>query len=335
MSGGRDDAHRVRENARFCGVWKSLYERWENGSRQRYNTAALNFDRIATRYVIQAENESLQSRDYAVRQLKKMLFPKMQGGANLQELTVKGINIAIRNLYEHHLSSGGRTRGTVAYLRERAEWFQSERNEMDEMLGQEANDIQRECESALRALLELLAQEEWQAYLDHLKDRLAWDIQPQTEEEFPCEGSIGYLSVSTDVNELGSGKGKFDLKWKPKLYENKDYNTKVSGSVGVSIGVGGQANEFPSISGKAETGPFRGKAKVTLTNKVNPWNNQEYTGIKLKGSAGFGLSAGKKVKLGVACYPSSGSVTLYPRALYEDAVKYLSTPSTPPSGGRH
>ena len=143
------------------------------------------------------------------------------------------------------------------------------------------------------------------------------------------------LSVSTDVNELGSGKGKFDLKWKPKLYENKDYNTKVSGSVGVSIGVGGQANEFPSISGKGEYGPFSGKAKVTLTNKVNPWNNQEYTGIKLKGSAGFGLSAGKKVKLGVACYPSSGSVTLYPRALYEDAVKYLSTPSTPPSGGRH
>src|SRR2546430_15396608 len=101
---GRDPAYLVRENARLCGVWKSLYERWQNGSRQRYNTAALNFDPVATRYVIQAENEALQSRDYAVRQLKQMRFPKMRGGANLEELTVKGINIAIRNLYEHHLS---------------------------------------------------------------------------------------------------------------------------------------------------------------------------------------------------------------------------------------
>src|SRR2546430_7143917 len=118
----------------------------------------------------------------------------MQGGANLQELTVKGINIAIRNLYEHHLSSAGRTRGTIAYLRERAEWFQSERNEMDEMLGQEANDMQRECESALRALLDLLAQEEWQAYLHHLQDRLASDLQPQTQEVLPFHGSIVPLS---------------------------------------------------------------------------------------------------------------------------------------------
>lgn len=77
-----------------------------------------------------------------------------------------------------------------------------------------------------------------------------------------------------------------------------------------SHSVGGQTSEGVSIGVSGNYGPFAGKAKVTLTTKVNPWNSQEYTGINLKGSAGFGLKAGK---LGAACYQSSGSVTSYPR----------------------
>src|SRR3989338_2733515 len=70
------NACNIRENARWCGVWKQLYEGWENASRQRHNTAARAFDRIATRRIIEAENEYLQLRDYAVRQLRKMRFRK-------------------------------------------------------------------------------------------------------------------------------------------------------------------------------------------------------------------------------------------------------------------
>lgn len=323
----RDNPCLVREDARFCGVWKPLYETWGEASRQRHNTAARAFDRIATRYVIQAENQYLELRDYAVRQLKKMRFQKTPG-FNMEEMTLKGINATIQPVYQHHLSPTADTMGTVAYLRERARWFEDERSGMEEQLASEAEEMQRECEPAIRALLELLAQEEWQAYLDHLKDRLAWDVQPHTEDEWPCEGSLGPITVSTDLNELGSGKSKFDLKWKPTLSQFE--GGKISGSAGVSVGVGGQGSEG-SIGGSGSYGPFAGKVKATLTNKVNPWNSREYTGIKLKGSAGFGLKSGK---LGAACYPSSGSVTIYPRAFYEDAAKYMSTPSSPPPGGR-
>jgi len=40
---------------------------------------------------------------------------------------------------------------------------------MDNTLNTEAEEIKRSCEPAIRALMELLAQEEWQAYLDHLR----------------------------------------------------------------------------------------------------------------------------------------------------------------------
>lgn len=278
-------------------------------------------------------------RDYAVRQLKKMRFQKTPG-YDMEQMTVQGINMAILPVYQRHVNPPEDvSSGTVAYLRQRAEWFQHERDSMDEMLGQQAEDMQRECEPALRALLELLLQEEWQAYLDHLRDRLAWDIQPKTEPGDcpPGKFAIGPLSVSADPNKLG--EGKFDLKWKKGDFSATGSATVGEGGVtlsggaegkirGMSIGVATEGG--PSISRDVSYGPFKGKGKVTLTSKVNPYNSQEYLGIKLKGSAGFGLKAGK---LGADCYPSSGSVTFYPRALLNDAAKYMSTPSTRPSGG--
>lgn len=336
----RDNPCKVREGGRFCGVWKQLYEVWENQSRQRHNTAARQFDRVATRKIIEAENEYLQLRDYAVRQLKKMRFQKTPG-YDMEQMTLQGINGAILPVYERHVNPpADASSGTVVYLRERAQWFENERSDMDEMLGQQAEDMQRQCEPALRALLELLLQEEWQAYLDHLRDRIAWDIQPKTESGDcpPGSFSVGPLSVSADPNKLG--EGKFEYKWKKGGFSatgsatvGGDQGVTLGGGVGAStrgVGIGVATEGGPSISRSASYGPFAGKAKVTLTSKVNPWNSQEYLGIKLKGSAGFGLKRGG---VGADCYPSSGSVTFYPRALYDDAVRYMSTPSTRPSGG--
>lgn len=338
-----DNACLIREKARFCGIWKQLYEVWENASRQRHNTAARAFDRIATRKVIEAENEYLQLRDYAVRQLKKMRFPPASAtpGFSWEETTLKGINATIKTLYDRHLSSASDTSsGMVSYLRERARWFDGERKGMDETLAQQAEEIQRECEPAIRALLELLAQEEWQAYLDHLKDRLAWDIQPKTESEFPCEGTIGPLTIETDLNK--PGEGKFDLKWKGKSFQGGGNVTVGPGGItgggglgrrttsGVSVATAGASG--PGFGQSVSYGPFQGKGKVSFTSKVSPWDSREYLGIKLKGSAGLGLST-RKGQLGLKCYPSSGSVTIYPRALYDDAVRYLSTPASPPRGG--
>jgi hypothetical protein len=340
---GDNDACRVRENARWCAVRREQFRRWEEASRQRHNKAARSFDRVATRRIIEAENEYLQLRDYAVRQLKKMKFPPPVAGFSMEKMTVDGINATIKPIYDRHLSSADdSSSGTVSYLRDRVRWFESERSSMDDTLAKEAEDIRRECEPAMRALMELLAQEEWQAYLDHLRDRLSWSVQPKTESSFPCEGNIGPLTIETDLNK--PGEGKFDLKWKGKSFQAGGNvtvgsgGTTVGGGVGrktsgVTLNAGGDSSGNAGIGGSGSYGPFQGKAKVTHTTKVSPWNSQEYLGIKIKGSAGLGLST-RQGQLGVKCFPSSGSVTIYPRAFYEDAVKYLSTPSSPPRRGQ-
>ena len=334
----RDDPCIVRETARWCGVRKQLYQRWEIASRQRFNAAAQRFDGIATRRLIEAENEYLQLRDYAVRQLKKMRFLK-RPGYDEEQVVLQGINANIKTVYDRHLNSASdAASGMVPYLRERAVWFVGERKGLDEKLANEAKELQYKCEPAIRALLDLLAQEEWQAYLDHLKDRLLWDIQPKTESEFPCEGSIGPLTIETDLNK--PGEGKFDLKWKGKTFQGGGNVTVGGGGItGGGIGVGRKttsgvsvATVSPSGPGFGQSvsyGPFQGKGKISFTSKVSPWNSQEYLGIKLKGAAGLGLST-RKGQLGMKCFPSSGSVTIYPRALYEDAVKFMSTPTTRP-----
>lgn len=336
----RDNPCRVRENARWCGVRSELFRRWEDASRQRHNAAARRFDQVATRYVIAAENEYLQLRDYAVRQIQKMKFPPPVQGMSLEKLTIDAINTNLKLVYDKHLAAetnGGI--GMATYLRDRAKWFETERTDIDEMLKIEAEDIRTSCEAPMREFLELLAQEEWQAYLDHLRDRLSWSVQPKNEGSFPCETSIGPLTIEADLNK--PGEGKMDLKWKGKTFSGG--GNVVFGPGGPTFGAGGSAKTSGvtltggvDSSGNAGTGggfgygPFQGKAKVSYTSKVSPWNNREYLGIKLKGSAGLGLSNGPKGQLGMKCFPSSGSVTIYPRAFYEDAVKYLSTPSSAP-----
>jgi hypothetical protein len=258
---------------------------------------------------------------------------------SMEKMTIDGVNSNLKLVYDKHLGSGnnGGT-GTVTFIRDRAMWFVSERDSLDESLKIEAEEIRRDCEPAMRALLELLAQEEWQAYLDHLKDRLDWSVQPKTEDSFPCEGNVGPLTLEADLNK--PGEGKLDLKWKGKSFSGggnvvfgpngPTFGGGVSAKTsGVTLSAGGDSSGNAGFGGSTSYGPFQGKAKISFTSKVNPYNNREYLGIKIKGSAGLGLSA-RQGALGVKCYPSSGSVTIYPRAFYEEAVKYLSTPSSPP-----
>jgi hypothetical protein len=333
---------KTREDARWCGEWMQLYKNLENATRQRHNTAARGFDRIATQRLISAENEYLDARDYTIRQLRKMKFPPMPRGAagpSMEQLTLQGINANIKMLYDRHLSDPEAPFGTVQYISERARWFSEERAGLDRFLASEGEKLQQFCTPALRDLLELLAEEEWKAYLDHLKDRVLWDLQPKTESEFPCEGSIGPLTVETDLNK--PGEGKLDLKWKGKSWQGGGAVTFGGGGItGGGVGVGQRGPSGVTVATYGTTGggfgrsvsygPFQGKGKISFTSKVSPWNNREYLGIKLKGSAGLGLSGGPKSPLSMKCYPASGSVTIYPRALYEDAVRYLSTPTTRP-----
>ena len=92
------------------------------------------------------------------------------------------------------------------------------------------------------------------------------------------------------------------------------------------VGVGVDTSGSSSLSRKVSYGPFSGKADASFTTAVNPWNNREYLGIRIKGAAGFGLQA-RGGKAGASCYPSSGEVTIYPRALLEGIGTYLSARS--------
>jgi len=342
----RDMPCKVRAKAHWCSVWKPIYEEWATRSRQRFNKAARSFDRVATQAVLVADNELLLTRDFAVRQVKNMKFDEMPG-VDFKGMTLQGVNMSLQGVFETHLGAQAEeSHGTVAYVREEARWFEEQRHFLEDRLAHEAEDLKRQCEPALQALLELLIQEQWEAYLDHLRDRIAWDIQGQAEtSEFPCEGSIGPVRIGTDLNK--PGEGKFDLKWARKgvpvsvsgsatLRQDQTFGLGVGVSYkggppgGVSRGGSGTVRDQlgkSGIGGEIGYGPFAGKASVTYTTKQSPWNSRDYLGIKLKGSAGLGLKAGT---MGVACYPSSGSVTFYPRALYEDTVRYLSTPRTPP-----
>ena len=110
----------VREDGRWCVAWKQLYQRFESESRQRHNAAARGFDRVATRKIIVAENEYLELRDFAVRQLKKMHFlpARATGGYSMEGVTLQGINASIKPVYERHLSStSDAASGMVPYLR--------------------------------------------------------------------------------------------------------------------------------------------------------------------------------------------------------------------------
>ena len=104
---------------------------------------------------------------------------------------------------------------------------------------------------------------------------------------------------------------------------------KLSGSSSgkvYGVGVGVDTSGSSSMGRKVGFGPFSGKADASFTTAVNPWNNREYLGIRIKGSAGFGLQS-RGGKAGASCYPSSGEVTIYPRALLEDVATYLGAKS--------
>ena len=329
----------LRARVKECATNRALIETWSNARQQRVNRARLNFDNEARAVVSLAEGEVGAAREFAVGLLRNL----RKGGQSIPgpggkaitafDFAVQQINLAyVDGLLAPQLLAGGRVED---FLRGQGRWFAQERSWIEEgiMATKQAHD--RLCEPVMLELRMAQLQEQWQAYLDHLRDRLKWGAESQVTTEFPCEFGIGPLSGEVDLNK--PGEGKFDLKWKKGGFTATGSATAGQGGVkftadagakvrGADIGVDSEGGS--GVGHSTSYGPFSGKAKVTLTTKVNPYNSREYLGIRLKGSAGFGLGAKRgKTSLGASCYPSSGSVTVYPRALLEDAVRYMSATS--------
>jgi hypothetical protein len=318
----------------WCLQWKPIHDRWIEGSRQRLNPAARRFDQVATRTMADVEVELLDAQDFSLRQYARMRFWQVPG-VDMQQQHAQVINSHLKLIYEKHVASPGR--GASGYLGQRAKWFAGHRAHVERELEWEGKSMQQQCAPALRALLELLIEEEWQAYLAHLREKALWGIQGQMEGEFVCEATIGPVTVSIDLDKPGSGK--MDIKWSPS--KKLPGSIKISGTVsedqefGVNVAYGG-SHQGDGASGSVGTagadgrvsyGGYRGKGKATLITVSSPYDKRKYTGIKIKTSGGFGVG-GKNAR--GACYPSSGSVTFVPRAILENGVKYINSPSRAP-----
>jgi hypothetical protein len=331
---GDSSGCRLRARARECATNKVLIEQWAAARQQRVNTASRNFDNESRWVISLAEGEVGAAREFAVGLLRDLRkggpsFPGPDGKpADAFGFAVWQINQAYGPtlLLQPHLLAGGKV---PSFLQEQSRWFGQERAWVEEGIAIAKRDHDQQCEPVMFELRLLQLEEQYQAYLEHLRDRMAWGVDSRTLTNLPCDFSIGPLSGSADLNDLG--EGKFSYKWTKGGFSatgsanvGKD-GVKVSGSASgkvYGVGVGVDTSGSSSVGRKVSYGPFAGKADASFTTAVNPWNNREYLGIRIKGAAGFGLQA-RGGKAGASCYPSSGEVTIYPRALLEDVATYL------------
>jgi hypothetical protein len=108
------------------------------------------------------------------------------------------------------------------------------------------------------------------------------------------------LTIEADLNK--PGEGKMDLKWKGYIVFRR-WQRHLRKSGGTSVGIGGSAktsgvtlsagadtsgNAGVGGSGSYGTVSWERLKKFSYTSKKSPWNNTEYLGIKLNGSAGHG-----------------------------------------------
>jgi hypothetical protein len=294
-----------------CLAWKGLNKDWSDEGARRYLLAARNFDHVAAGLLRGANIEILGTRMFAARTLKALRLHKSTPGTAMPiDVFVQGINMSFRSLLVGpHLTSDTNASSVPGILREQARWFAGARTMYEGHVGSEAANIRARCEPVERRSLEQLAEEEWEAYRDMLRDRMKEDIEVETGDEFPCSGKVGPISLSLNLAKLGSGEGELSGTWEVK--EAVGFTGKVdqNGELGGSIDVG------------HHYGPIAGEGEVTVISRINPRNGEEDRGFKLTGEAGFGFEVGKV--LGADCYPATGSVEFYPRAFMEDAVAYL------------
>jgi hypothetical protein len=287
---------------------------------QRVNTAGRNFDNEARYVVSLAEGEVGAAREFAVALLRDL----RKGPGNAFEFGVQMINQAYQlTLLQPHLLAGGKV---DEFLQQQARWFAQQRAWVEDSNASMKQSHDSQCDPVMLELrMEQLAQQ-YQAYLEHLRERLAWGVDSRVDTKFPCNFSLGGLSGKADLNDLGGGKFGYEVTRGPYAggvevgRDGVSFSGGASGKirgVGVSVDSGGEAGAGGRF------GPFAGKADASFTTAVNPWNGRQYLGIRLRGSAGFGVGT-KGGGASASCYPSSGEVTLYPRALLEDLGRYLS-----------
>lgn len=325
---GDSSGCRLKARARECAANKALIEQWAGVRQQRVNTASRNFDNQARHVVSLAEGEVGAAREFGVGLLRDLRkggpsFPGPDGKPfDAFGFGVQQINSGYVMLLQQHLLAGGKVE---QFLQERGRWFVQQRAGIEGGIVVAKRGHDQMCEPVMLELRMEQLEEQYQAYLEHLRDRMGWGVDSRVDTRFPCDFSMGGLALKADLSDLG--ESKFSYKATRGSYSGSvevgPDGPRFSGSATGKIrGVGVGFDSSGKVSAKGGYGPFAGKGDVSFTTATNPWNNREYLGVRLRGSAGFGAGS-KGGGASASCYPSSGEVTIYPRALLEDLGSYF------------
>jgi tetratricopeptide (TPR) repeat protein len=340
----KSNACQIRAEAAFCATWRQLYNQWQTESLARFDRGAHNYDHVSARTLGAAATEILDARNFAAHTFNDMRFEKSSvpssghsaGAVNPAEQTLRALNMQYHTFLNRQFSKSS-PMGTAKFLSDEGENFVKERTYVEGELAREAVKLEEKCQPIEKRMLELLAQEEYQEALKMLADKMAGDIDAKWDPKVNCEFSVGPFSVTIDDTSEKGLQGKYA--WKEKTFwegPNGEAKGSLAGTGNASFDKNGQ---FVGASGnvtagvEGNTGPFVGKAEISLVGGYKEKNDSSSGGIEagvdLKASLGLGVKRGP---LAAACYPGEADVHLDARALVDDAAAYYRALSNGPSG---
>ena len=100
-------------------------------------------------------------------------------------------------LLQSHLLAGGKVE---QFIQQQSRWYGQQREWVESSNAQMKQSHDSECEPVMMELRLLQLEEQYQAYLEHLRDRMAWGVDSRTLTNLPCDFSIGPLSLRMSVD---------------------------------------------------------------------------------------------------------------------------------------
>lgn len=314
-----------------CGVsqaeLRSKYEAFASQAESRYNLAASSFDVVAKEEMELTEKELSQARDYVTRYVNAMRVSEIQGDdsevvseekAYQQEARDRAIKY-YQGLVEYNLDPavefGG---GTAKWLSGEARNYLLSKKSVLYSLEHWSSVLLHEggvgspfedCQLSEDEIdIQDMTEEEYQAYLAELLQRMAGDIDSDASGTLDCNVSIGPVSLSANFKERKTsvswdwGAGDTPLDHEPTVTLNPDRT--------VSIEIEPKVKRSIEVDGKS--GGVAVEGGITVS--------QRFDEVRVHGKGGIGVGA---ADLSAACYVVEVSSTIKARSVLETAWQYL------------
>jgi hypothetical protein len=340
----------IRAEKAHCDRVRDAFNAMLREDTDRYDNSAHRFDLVARATMMWGERQLVEYRDYAQRCLKLVKIAKPTASAAEAELRMTQglLNIWWKTLRDEVVKVDHPTHSLAKFLHEEAERWTSDRQDVMKMLAQMKHDIEAGgggtftstagCAQVDKKYLELLAQEQWQEYLESLRDNLKDDFQAKYDATIHCEETIGPVSLSQD--DTGKFSGTYSLKHALGEGVDQAIEHEVDSLLGKAGGLLGkelelkrtlslkdmelEGGEVSIASGAAGQGVVaEGEATlfVEKNERTGKWDGG--VGVTFKEGLGFKreVSAfGRKFGIGLVCYPGTATAKFYARAAFNDAA---------------